>query len=472
MYGIASYGLIGTGIYLQNKAKENYESYKNSFTHSESGGFYQTAVNQRNLSYIAIGAGTCIWTLDIAFIIKKARNVKKNPIPEKSKYYHQLANKEFVLTTNTIAFDNRTEFDIALENAAKLIIDGNEQIKTDEALALKTFENAKNQLSKALSIKPNHNEAKSQQEYVASKIASIKDKQNKYDQTIAEADRLLTTGNIDAAELEYNKAKQIYPNNSYPETKLQQIKQRREAERIQAEYDGIIAKANKLLVQGNLDEAKINYQTALTLKPQESYPKTKIHEIEQIINDRDYKEAIVQADKAFDNKQFDLAKSYYEKAKNLKPNETYPKNRIASINKMLEVNIPNPQVSSNGNPFYEKNKNAVFKIELPLNNSYSTSQGTGFLISSNGIAISNFHVFENCNWRNGTVSINGETFSIAELLAYNGAEDYVIFRIQTSKSLPYLSIAKTLPKVNRKGFCNWISRGANTELFRWNHFRF
>jgi tetratricopeptide (TPR) repeat protein len=118
-------------------------------------------------------------------------------------------------------------------------------------------------------------------------------------------------------------------------------------------YDSKLDKADKALDAGNFREAKRLYSEALALFPEEKYPTEKIKDIELLLAkqeadrqalknkeqtdeiDRRYAQSLKSGDLFFDAENFSEAKKQYEQAISLKPNEVYPKEKIAAINKLL-----------------------------------------------------------------------------------------------------------------------------------------
>ena len=89
-----------------------------------------------------------------------------------------------------------------------------------------------------------------------------------------------------------------------------------------------------------MEKGKIFYQQALSIQPDESYPKERIQEIESLILkqltiDESYDKMVVAADKAFSGKEYEKAKELYRKASEIKPNEKHPLEYIDKINKLI-----------------------------------------------------------------------------------------------------------------------------------------
>ena len=92
----------------------------------------------------------------------------------------------------------------------------------------------------------------------------------------------------------------------------------------------------------NLAEALNAYQNALEIKPNEEYPKSKIAEINSALSaqkeelEKMYNSYIAQGDQLAGAKDYAGAKSAFTKASGIKPSETYPKQRITEITKITE----------------------------------------------------------------------------------------------------------------------------------------
>ncbi|MCX7862462.1 MAG: hypothetical protein N2449_05650, partial [Bacteroidales bacterium] len=147
----------------------------------------------------------------------------------------------------------------------------------------------------------------------------------------------------------------------YLKTKLAEIdkllaekaaKEKAEAEAKQKEeqYKAAIAKADAAFAKQAFDEAKAADNQALTIKPNEQYPKTKLAEIDKLLAEKaakekaeaeakqkeeQYKAAIAKADAAFEKLQLNEAKESYQEALKIKPDEIYPKNKITEIDNLL-----------------------------------------------------------------------------------------------------------------------------------------
>jgi len=222
--------------------------------------------------------------------------------------------------------------------------------KADASLNAKKYDEAKSGYNAALAIQ-------STEQYPKTKIAEIEkiladqmaaaEKDKAYNDAIAKADASLASKKYDEAKSSYNSALAIKSTEEYPKTKIAEIDkiladQKAAAEKDKA-YQDAIAKADASFNSKKYDEAKSGYNSALSIKSTEQYPKTKIAEIDKILadqmaaaeKDKAYQDAISKADASLSAKKYDEAKSGYNSALAIKSTEQYPKTKIAEIDKIL-----------------------------------------------------------------------------------------------------------------------------------------
>ncbi|MEI6436027.1 MAG: hypothetical protein WCP32_14360 [Bacteroidota bacterium] len=223
-------------------------------------------------------------------------------------------------------------------------------LKADNLLAQKTYPTARVEYVNASAIKPGENYPKekiSEIDKILADIAAAKIFDDNYRSSITRADQLLAAKTYAEARTEYEKAQKLKPADQYPPLKIAEIDKilaDREAIRVLNEnYQTAIKLADQALVAKTYNEAKVQYEKALGIKPEEQYPKTKVAEIEAIFAeivrkkaiDDEYSATITSADQLLAEKSYDPAKSKYQKAAELKPAEQYPKTKLAEIEKAL-----------------------------------------------------------------------------------------------------------------------------------------
>ncbi len=120
----------------------------------------------------------------------------------------------------------------------------------------------------------------------------------------------------------------------------------------------------------------------------------------------------------------------------------------------------------NATELYKLLKGSVFTIYTKREDE-SIVQGSAFVVDPTGIAISNYHVFENAS---DAIALNEleEKFVIGEVLEYDKELDYFIFRLAPSNSsFQYLNIANVIPEIgdecfaisNPEGLTNSLTKG-------------
>ncbi len=209
--------------------------------------------------------------------------------------------------------------------------------QADKLFEEENWTEAKSSYQNALTIKPEESYPQTQIAAIDLKIKELADVDAAYTETIAQADKLFEEGNWTEAKSSYQNALTIKAEESYPQTQIAAIDLKiKELADADAAYAETIAQADKLFEEGNWIEAKSSYQNALTIKAEESYPQTQIAAIDLKIKeladaDAAYTETIAQADKLFEEENWTEAKSSYQNALTIKPEESYPQAQIAAI---------------------------------------------------------------------------------------------------------------------------------------------
>ncbi len=260
------------------------------------------------------------------------------------------------------------------KKAAELEASYNAAIKAgDDAFKAAKYEDARGKYTEALGIKPKEKYPTDQLAAIDKKLAELAAKADadkkaaeleaKYQAAITAGDDAFKSGTFETAKTKYNEALGLKPKEKYPtdqlaaiEKKLAELAAKAEADKkaaaLDAKYQGIVAEAEDLLTKAKYPEAKAKFQEALTVKPGEAHPKERIVEIDakvaelarkadeakkQAELDAKYGALIASADKNYDAKRNSDALNDYKDASALKPDEQYPKDRIAAINALLDA---------------------------------------------------------------------------------------------------------------------------------------
>jgi tetratricopeptide (TPR) repeat protein len=232
--------------------------------------------------------------------------------------------------------------------------------RADQDFTAKNYQDSKLGYTEALKIKPG-------EVYPKQKIAEINgilDKEaltrKEFDNAIAQADRLYQNKNIAEARQAYQNAKKIIPAEKYPDEMIAKIdstlsEQARLAAEKQAadeakslayqreqdqKYNSLIQQADAQKSEKKYKEAIASYQSALQVKPKETYPPQQIAEIKNLLDkeataQKDYDNILTEADRLYRNKSMDEAKLAYAKAQSIKPTETYPGEMITKIDAFI-----------------------------------------------------------------------------------------------------------------------------------------
>lgn len=356
---------------------------------------------------------------------------------------------------------NNNEVSISTDKVSntQLIIDKEEKLNADFAEHLKLasdyftekkLEQSKAEYKKALDLKPTDSFVKQQLNQIDQLIAQ-ENIQLQYNALLDEGNNALKGKEFELAIAKFEQSLLLKPNENYPQVQISICLNQLdiiEKQRVQKEFDSALTEANKLITARKYEQALEKLNICQTLKGDDAVQRKidfcnqELKKIETIKIDAQYKDAIAKADKAWDNKLYDDALNYYREALTFKPYEKYPQERIKKIEDKLnaELEINSGSVMTN---VYEKSKNAVFYINTP------DGTGTGFFVSSSGIAVSCYHVFENNNIADcEIILLNGVNYKVEKIIDSNKGKDYIIFKVKKASSISFefLPICKTDPK--------------------------
>ncbi len=257
-----------------------------------------------------------------ALILKPSENYPKEKISEIDRTLAEIAAKQK-----------------ALDDSYKASI-----VKADQLLAAKTYEQAKNEYLNAGSLKPEEKYPKLKAGQIDSVLALLAKKKaldEEYSKTVADADKLLATKSFDEAKIAFVAASALKPTEQYPKLKIAEAEKGIARQKtLDDQYKAALSKADQMLEAKNYPQARTEYGNAIKIKPDELYPKDKVAEIDAIlaelkVRDDQYKAAITNADQLFFTKKYEEARTEYLNAGLIKPEMSYPNEKIAEINKAL-----------------------------------------------------------------------------------------------------------------------------------------
>ena len=127
---------------------------------------------------------------------------------------------------------------------------------------------------------------------------------------------------------------------------------------------------------------------------------------------------------------------------------------IEEIPRIIENDIPKKILESDKHSLspeqiFENLSPAVFKIHT--SNGFNGSQGSGFFVSSDGVALSNYHVFQGTTIGYEEIILsNGRRCKVKEVYHKSEEDDFIIFKVDINTKVSYIEISNSRPKVGEK----------------------
>jgi tetratricopeptide (TPR) repeat protein len=234
--------------------------------------------------------------------------------------------------------------------------------QADSLFGLQEMQNARAQYNLALSLKPG--EVYPQQQLKKIKAWFIRQQQlaqANYKALLRSADSLFNKGAYAAASERYRQARKTRPEDPYPPKKLNEIKAKlaaiaKQKER-EAQYQALIAEANRLQAAGHFDLAIAKYKQAQLLKNSDAFAQSQIDKINALLakmqkqkeRDARYAKQIILGQKLLQQNQLEEAKKAYANALSIKPDEVIPKQKIHVIDSLIQQKIRAEQIEKEYN---------------------------------------------------------------------------------------------------------------------------
>ncbi len=203
------------------------------------------------------------------------------------------------------------------------------------------YDDAKEKYNSALKLKGDEQIPKDKLAKIATILAEQGAKEKGYTDAITAADAALEAKEYDQAVAAYQKALGLKPTETYPQQKIDEVKLLKEnAKKMDENYNSFISSADAAMVLKDYATAKSNYEQALALKASETYPNQKIEQIKELMGasaklDADYENYIKEGDNLFSAKKYEEAKGKFNAALGLKSAEQGPKDKIKLIEEAL-----------------------------------------------------------------------------------------------------------------------------------------
>ena len=248
--------------------------------------------------------------------------------------------------------------------------------QADNQFTAKDYELSKTSYTDALGVKPNEayptNKIQEINKLLAEQLKLASQKKaldEKYASIITLADSQFSSGNYQISKTSYSDALSLKSEEVYPKSQIEKINEILAAQQADADeaarlaslkkaldekYASIVKLADSQFSSGNYQISKISYSDALSLKPEEVYPKSQIEKINEILAaqqadadeatrlaslkkalDEKYASIVKLADLQFSSGDYQSSKTSYSDALSLKSEEAYPKSQIEKINEIL-----------------------------------------------------------------------------------------------------------------------------------------
>lgn len=150
--------------------------------------------------------------------------------------------------------------------------------------------------------------------------------------------------------------------------------------------------------------------------------------------------------------------SYNSRTEKVPPSQTNPsKSRERRSN--LLAHSGEVTLSS----LYSASKSAVFTVYTSDNE--KIYQGSGFFVSSDGLAVSNYHIFEGTLKGNEMIlTESGKEYKISQVIEQDKDLDYIIFKVEGNSNFHALDIARSSPEIGEEVFAIGNPRGLSQSL--------
>jgi serine protease Do len=372
--------------------------------------------------------------------------------------------------TSSIALKRNAELEQIIKNEdikqnkyTEAITKGNEFLdEKDYTKALQSFEEAGR-------IKPNEKFPKDKINEIKNVLANIERDKN-YNEAIKKGDEAFSENDFELAKQYYNQALTLKPSDPIVLNKIEKVENAvlvAEKNRITKEIKSLENKAQNAFDNKNYDEAIRLADEILSL---ENF-NPKAEKIKQDSNNRiealrlanakkEYNELIIKARIAKKENRLSEAKVLYEQASELFPQESEPVKQLRLIESIINDNSGS---KNNLSTLYKECKKSVFFV---FTSDYeNVSQGSGFFITESGIAVSNYHVFEGTYMSTARIYTEDGTKYEIELLEKNEELDYIIFKVKNSRDkFQPVKIAKKTPEIGESVFAIGNPEGMSQTL--------
>ena len=207
----------------------------------------------------------------------------------------------------------------------------------DQYYGQQKYEDALSEYEQALKVFPDDKYVGGQAEAVRAILKERQDKQDAFDLAMSQGETLLAEENFDAAIMQFETAIGIFPNDKLPKEKLAEAKKQKQL------YTEKMARFDKLLEEGRQFGLRKNYEAALQkidqaleLFPNDLQANALKNECQTAkgVADR-YNDIIAEADRLYESKAYKEAKIQYQSALTVVAGDAYATDMIARLDPLI-----------------------------------------------------------------------------------------------------------------------------------------
>ena len=236
--------------------------------------------------------------------------------------------------------------------------------KADDFYANGDLNKALAEYNNALKLFPNDDYANGKKEEITNILKNEKEKLDSFNEMVALGDNLLKNEKYAEAVLQYEAALKLYPNNNAVKDKYQDAKNKKEAYDTKvSEYDKFKAQGLEFTLRKRYSEAIDAYQQALELFPNDKEIPSIITELQAKLDVSErYQAKITNADELYEDRSYVEAKTAYEEALTVIPDDSYALGMIDRIDEIIN------------SPEYRQIQNDKAKLDRDFENNMSKGE--------------------------------------------------------------------------------------------------
>ena len=207
----------------------------------------------------------------------------------------------------------------------------------DQYYGQQKYEEALTEYEAALKVFPEDKYVGGQANEVRAILKERQDKQDAYDLAMSQGEALLAEDNFDAAIMQFEAAKAIFPNDKLPKEKIAEAKQKKQLynEKV-TRFDNLMEEARQFGLRKNYDAAIGKLDQALELFPNDMEANAKRNEYQTAKGIADqYNGIIAVADQLYERKAYKEAKAQYQSALAVVKGDAYATDMIARLDPLI-----------------------------------------------------------------------------------------------------------------------------------------